>query len=256
MIASQINTDGALGIKGDVNNTKDIIFSYDAANTIDEKNIIKDATDSTKATIICDFYLRTPIQAANNFYVATNKGSSDWDWKEFATNETIINGVDVSDGSTVQVDYDRKIVASDINDDTATITIPLKYNESKILGDELSYLVIQKSLNNLEVKAKNLLLETKDSPSVDVSTTKTTLGIEAKIEVINLKSNNKYYDFTIDLDGDWTASTKDQFDLVDLLFETTNGQVGLSNTEVEILVIGALILIIAILLGGYLFYKK
>lgn len=254
-IANQINIEGALGFKVDINDNKNVIFTYNAINKIEEKDIIKDETDSTQATIICDFYVKFPIQIANNFYVATNKNSS-WNWKQFSKDEIIVNALDLGDGSLVQVNYDQTIIVNNIDHTSAKIEIPLKYDETQILGEQWSYLIVQKSLKDLQIKANDTILEIKDNPVVNLAKTKETSNLIATINLINLKSNTKYFDFTIDLDGDWLTTKKDQFDLINTQFQTTYEKEGLSDTEVEILVIGILILIIVILLGAYLIGKR
>lgn len=252
-IAAEINAavDSALTVKGNINGVDKSIV-YGTTTNISDSAIEKDGLNNANITL--SYEESDDVQTLMGVQAAVNK-DAEWNWVTLGSGDEIINGVDVSDGTAIMQDETKDVTTSGLEGTKATIDLPLKYDDTKVLAGDLSYLVVQESIKDLAIKANDTVSEN-TTPTVSNPNAKADGYLNTSINLINLKEGTTYENFIVDLDGDW-LTTDDQITLTDFSFQTTStDDNGLSGGAIAGIIIGVLILIALIGAGGYLVYKK
>ncbi len=252
-IAAEINAavDSALTVKGNINGVDKSIV-YGTTTNISDSAIEKDGLNNANITL--SYEESDDVQTLMGVQAAVNK-DAEWNWVTLGSGDEIINGVDVSDGTAIMQDETKDVTTSGLEGTKATIDLPLKYDGTKVLAGDLSYLVVQESIKDLAIKANDTVSEN-TTPTVSNPNAKADGYLNTSINLINLKEGTTYENFIVDLDGDW-LTTDDQITLTDFSFQTTStDDNGLSGGAIAGIIIGVLILIALIGAGGYLVYKK
>lgn len=256
-LAGEINQAGGdtFTVKGTINGVEQSI-AYDDSTNIEESAIVKDVDDDTKAMITLNYTEGELIQTISGVQAAVNKAAdSDWDWVVLGDGNPIINAIDVSDGTIITQDTSTEVTTFGIEATKATMMLPLQYDDTVIKGGDLSYLVVQESIKNLQIKANDEILEN-STPIISDPSVKANVAINANINLINLTEGTTYDNIVVDLDGDWVGTMDDQITLSDFSFQTANDSNGLSGGAIAGIVIGVLVLIALIGAGGYFIYRK